>query len=243
MCLALNQGNLLCRMSALAAELKVVLPISFFERANNAYFNSIAIIDVDGTNLGLYRKTHIPDGIGYQEKFYFIPGDTGFKVFSTAYGKIGVAICWDQWFPETARCLALQGAEVVLYPTAIGSEPKDATMNSYPHWAKTMIGHACANMVPVMASNRIGKETFEASEITFYGGSFIAGPTGSIMAQVGGQGADGNIDPNPNKEEGFAMAKFDLDALISERAAWGLFRDRRPEMYGPIATSDGRVGK
>ena len=160
-------------LSLLAKELHVVLPISFFERCNNAFYNSIVIIDADGTNLGVYRKSHIPDGPGYQEKFYFTPGDTGFKVFNTLYGKIGVAICWDQWFPEAARCMVLQGAEILLYPTAIGSEPENPDYSSAGHWQRTMVGHSAANMVPVVASNRIGTEKFTGSEITFYGTTLL----------------------------------------------------------------------
>jgi N-carbamoylputrescine amidase len=165
----LEDSILVKEFSEMARELQVVLPISYFERYNNAYYNSIVIIDADGSTLGVYRKSHIPDGPGYQEKFYFTPGDTGFKVFSTRYGKIGVAICWDQWFPEAARSMVLQGAEILLYPTAIGSEPEATGYSSCAHWQAAMIGHSAANMVPVVASNRIGKEVFEKSEITFYG--------------------------------------------------------------------------
>ncbi len=165
----LEDSILIKDFTEIAKELQVVLPVSFFERKNNAYYNSIAVIDADGTLLDVYRKSHIPDGPGYQEKFYFFPGDTGFKVFSTKYGKIGVAICWDQWFPEAARAMVLQGAEILFYPTAIGSEPENSGYSSCGHWQRTMIGHSAANMVPVVASNRIGTETFEKSEITFYG--------------------------------------------------------------------------
>ncbi len=165
----MEESELILEFSKLAKELNVVLPISFFEKKNNAFFNSIVIIDADGTNLGLYRKSHIPDGPGYQEKFYFTPGDTGFKVFDTKYAKIGVAICWDQWFPEAARSMCLQGAEILFYPTAIGSEPENPGYFSGEHWQRTMAGHSAASMVPVVASNRIGTETFAKSEITFYG--------------------------------------------------------------------------
>ncbi|KAL6754920.1 carbon-nitrogen hydrolase [Haematococcus lacustris] len=234
------QNPLLQHFSALAAELRVVLPISFFERANQAYFNSVAVLDTDGTNLGVYRKSHIPDGPGYQEKFYFSPGDTGFRVFDTRVGRLGVAVCWDQWFPEAARAMVLQGAEMLLYPTAIGSEPRDPTCSSYAHWCRTMQGHAAANMVPVVASNRIGHEVRTTSDITFYGGSFIAGQTGNIMAQVGAtEIQNGAMHPCPDSIEGFVVGHFDLDACASQRAAWGLFRDRRPDLYRPLLTLDG----
>jgi N-carbamoylputrescine amidase len=168
----LEDSVLIKEFSQLAKELKVVLPISFFEKYNNAYYNSVVVIDADGSILGLYRKSHIPDGPGYQEKFYFTPGDTGFKVFHSMYGKIGCAICWDQWFPECARAMALQGADFLFYPTAIGSEPGNPSYSSAGHWERTMVGHSAANMVPVIASNRIGTETFSESEITFYGKYF-----------------------------------------------------------------------
>ncbi|EOY33409.1 Nitrilase-like protein 1 isoform 1 [Theobroma cacao] len=194
------------RMQKLAKELGVVIPVSFFEEANNAHYNSVAIIDADGTDLGLYRKSHIPDGPGYQEKFYFNPGDTGFKVFQTKFAKIGVGICWDQWFPEAARAMVLQGAEILFYPTAIGSEPQDEGLDSCDHWQRVMQGHAGANVVPLVASNRIGKEMIETehgnSEITFYGNSFIAGPTGEIVAAAN------------DKEEAVLIAHFDLGVLL-----------------------------
>ncbi|UEM06582.1 N-carbamoylputrescine amidase [Skermanella rosea] len=215
------------RMSALAAELQVVLPVSFFERANNAHYNSLAMIDVDGRILGTYRKSHIPDGPGYQEKYYFNPGDTGFQVFKTRYATIGAAICWDQWFPESARCMALMGAEVLFYPTAIGSEPQDAGIDSRDHWQRVMQGHAGANLMPLVASNRIGVEKAEASSITFYGSSFIAGPQGEKVVEA------------PRDQEAVLTATFDLDRLRAARASWGLFRDRRPELYDPILTLDG----
>jgi N-carbamoylputrescine amidase len=214
-------------MAALAKELGVVLPVSFFERANNAYYNSVAIIDADGRQLGLYRKSHIPDGVGYQEKFYFNPGDTGFQAWSTAHGRIGVGICWDQWFPECARSMALQGAEVLLYPTAIGSEPLDATLDSRAHWRRVMQGHAGANLMPVVASNRIGREQGETFAMTFYGNSFIAGAAGEL------------IETADDPEEAVLVASFDLDELRARRAAWGLFRDRRPELYRDLLTADG----
>ncbi len=217
----------LARMSALAADLGVVLPVSFFERANTAFFNSLAMIDADGRLLGVYRKSHIPDGPGYQEKFYFSPGDTGFRVFRTRHGRMGAAICWDQWFPETARALALMGAEVLLYPTAIGSEPQDATIDSKDHWTRVMQGHAGANMMPLVASNRTGREEEATCGITFYGSSFVAGPTGEIVAAL------------PREAEGVVTATFDLDAIAAQRASWGLFRDRRPDLYRPLLSLDG----
>ncbi len=215
------------RMQALAAELGVVLPVSFFERANNAYFNALAMIDADGRALGIYRKSHIPDGPGYQEKFYFAPGDTGFRVWRTRAGVVGAAVCWDQWFPECARAMALKGAEILLYPTAIGSEPQDPALDSRDHWQTTMRGHAAANMVPLAAANRIGREEGESCALTFYGRSFIAGPTGEIVAEAGEEKAE------------VVVATFDLDAIAEARAAWGLFRDRRPDLYGPLLTRDG----
>ncbi|EIE19286.1 putative carbon-nitrogen family hydrolase putative [Coccomyxa subellipsoidea C-169] len=238
------EGNpVLRRFADLAKELQVALPISYFERANNSFFNSLAVFDADGTCAGRYRKSHIPDGCGYQEKFYFNPGDTGFQTFQTRFAKIGVAICWDQWFPEAARCMALMGAEVLFYPTAIGSEPQDPSLNSYPHWTRVMCGHAGANLVPLVASNRIGEEKAESGSITFYGGSFIAGPTGEIKAQIGKKTEGELIDLTPDRKEGFAVATFDLEAIRWQRASWGLFRDRRPDLYGPILTLDGSSGK
>ncbi|WP_138495068.1 N-carbamoylputrescine amidase [Paenibacillus pinistramenti] len=212
---------------AVAKELEVVLPISFYEKKNNARYNSIAVIDANGEVLGRYRKSHIPDGPGYEEKFYFNPGDTGFKVWSTRYGKIGVGICWDQWYPEAARCMALMGAEILFYPTAIGSEPQDGSIDSKDHWQACMLGHAASNLVPVVASNRIGTETDEDSSVTFYGSSFIAGPTGSKVAEAG------------RTEETVLVAEFDLDKLESQRIEWGIFRDRRPDLYKVITSYDG----
>ncbi|KAK2077024.1 hypothetical protein QBZ16_005252 [Prototheca wickerhamii] len=237
------EGNpLIERFASLAKELGVVLPLSFFERAGNAYFNSLVVADADGSIVGHYRKSHIPDGPGYQEKFYFSPGDTGFKVFDTRFGRIGALICWDQWFPEGARCLALMGAELIFYPTAIGSEPPPAPpVSSYLHWQRVMAGHAGASMVPVIAANRLGKEEFEKSHITFYGGSFITDETGRVVAQVGGKvpTPNGGPDADPEQVEGFVTASFDLDEIRTARASWGLFRDRRPELYGAIRTLDG----
>lgn len=206
-----------------ARELDVVLPVSFFERAGNTQFNSVAVIDADGKILGVYRKTHIPDGLPYAEKFYFTPGDTGFKVWNTKYGRIGVGICWDQWFPETARSLALLGAEILLFPTAIGSEPT-LGKDSRVHWRNVMVGHAAANMMPVIASNRIGKETEEESEMTFYGCSFIADNHGELVEQA------------DDHTEVVLVHEFDFDALAKERREWGIFRDRRPEMYKTLLT-------
>ncbi|MFK8253914.1 N-carbamoylputrescine amidase [Ancylobacter terrae] len=226
------EGNpLIARFARLAGELGVVLPVSFFERAGQSFFNSIAIIDADGRVLGLYRKSHIPDGPGYTEKFYFSPGDTGFRVWDTAVGRIGVGICWDQWFPECARAMALMGAEILLYPTAIGSEPQDSALDSAAHWRRVMQGHAGANLMPLIASNRIGTEPGRnGTAITFYGTSFIAGPTGEILADT------------DRATAGVTTATVDLDALARQRRSWGVFRDRRPDLYGPLLTLDGATG-
>jgi N-carbamoylputrescine amidase len=225
-------GNaLIGRFARLAAELGLVLPISFFERAGNAHFNSIAIVDADGSVLGVYRKSHIPDGPGYQEKYYFSPGDTGPMVWDTRHGRIGVGICWDQWFPELARAMALGGAELIFYPTAIGSEPPDPTIDSSRHWQRTMQGHAAANITPVIASNRIGREGADGdpSTVTFYGSSFIADHTGALVAEA------------DRASRTVLTHCFDLDALAEYRASWGLFRDRRPKLYGALRSLDGRV--
>lgn len=211
----------------IAKELQVVLPISFYEKKNYARYNSLAVIDADGEVLGKYRKSHIPDGPGYEEKFYFNPGDTGFKVWNTRYAKIGVGVCWDQWYPEAARCMALMGAEILFYPTAIGSEPQDSSIDSKDHWQTCMLGHAASNLIPVIASNRIGTETDEESSITFYGSSFIAGPQGNKIAEAG------------RTDEEVLTGEFDLDELEVGRIEWGIFRDRRPELYKMIATYDG----
>ena len=218
---------LVARMSRLASELGVVLPVSFFERANNAYFNSMAMIDADGRVLGLYRKSHIPHGAGYPEKFYFNPGDTGFRVWQTQAGCLGVGICWDQWFPEAARVMVLMGAEVLLFPTAIGSEPERPDYDSSGHWQRAMQGHAAANMVPVVASNRVGRENGESCSLEFYGSSFVTDGVGEIVGQA------------PREGGAVVTASFDLDELASARAAWGLFRDRRPDLYVPILSVDG----
>lgn len=215
----------------LARELKVVLPICFFERCHKSYFNSIAMIDSDGTILGIYRKTHIPDGFGYQEKYYFQPGDTGFRVWDCHVDDfvvtVGTAICWDQWFPECARILALKGAEIIMYPTAIGSEPQDPTLDSRSHWQRVMQGHSAANLVPVIASNRVGKEM----SITFYGSSFITNVSGEIVAEA------------DRKSDTFITHELNLDENRFNRACWGLFRDRRPDMYDALLTTDGYCQK
>src|ERR1700749_3271897 len=224
------EGNpLLAAMSDLAKELGVVLPGSFFEKAGHADFNSLAMIDADGRMLGVYRKSHIPDGPGYQEKYYFTPGDTGFKVWKTKFGMMGAGICWDQWFPEGARTMALMGAEVLFYPTAIGTEPPPAPpVDSRAHWRRTCQGQAAANMGPLVAPNRIGKEKGEAGEMTFYGSWFNADETGGLVAEMS------------RTEEGIITASFDLDAIARARTSWGLFRDRRPELYRAIGSHDGR---
>jgi N-carbamoylputrescine amidase len=208
----------------LAAELEVVIPVSFFERSRQTYYNSIAIIDADGKLLGTYRKSHIPDGPGYEEKFYFRPGNTGFKVWKTRYGTIGVGICWDQWFPECARAMALMGAEVLFYPTAIGTEPETPELDTKDLWQRAMVGHAVSNVIPIVAANRIGTE----GDQTFYGHSFIASQRGDKVAELG-SGATGVI-----------VATFDLDEVRRNRASFGFFRDRRPDLYGILLTEDGQ---
>jgi N-carbamoylputrescine amidase len=225
-----EDNPLIAEMAELAKSLGVVLPVSFFEKAGHAHFNSLAMVDADGSVLGLYRKSHIPDGPGYQEKYYFTPGHTGFKVWNTRFGKFGAGICWDQWFPESARAMALLGAEALFYPTAIGTEPPPAPpIDSRDHWRIVMRGHAGANILPLIASNRIGTEKGQAGEMTFYGSSFIAGPMGEIAAELG------------RSEEGFVPATFDLEDVAKMRASWGLFRDRRPELYGVIGSHDGKT--
>lgn len=213
---------------SIARELGVVLPVSVFERAGNTFFNSVAVLDADGTVLGTYRKSHIPEGSGYHEKFYFSPGDTGFQVFASRFGRIGVAICWDQWFPEAARSMALMGAEILLYPTAIGSEPQDPSLDSSGHWQRTMQGHAAANIVPVVASNRIGTEQGQKYTMDFYGSSFIAGPTGEKVAEA------------DRVTECVLTASFDLESVRRYRQSWGVYRDRRPDLYHPLLSLDGR---
>lgn len=216
-----KDNPLIKHFSLIAKKYDVVLPISFFERAGNVFYNSLAMIDADGTVLGLYRKSHIPTGECYEEKFYFTPGDTGFKVFKTKYGRIGAGICWDQWFPETARILALKGAEILFYPTAIGSEPV-LPKDSKDHWQNTMCGHAAANIMPVVASNRIGKETEGDSSMTFFGSSFIANEEGNKVEEMN------------RTDEGFILHTFDLDEIEKKRYSWGVFRDRRCDLYTPI---------
>lgn len=206
------------RLSALAAELEVVIPVSLFERDGPHYYNSLVMLDADGAALGVYRKSHIPDGPGYQEKFYFRPGDTGFRTFATRYARIGAGICWDQWFPEAARAMALKGAEALFYPTAIGSEPHDPDLVTSGPWRRVMQGHAVANVAPVAAANRIGAEDGQR----FYGLSFIADDAGEIIAELG------------EEDEGVVVASFDREALARRRAAWGFFRDRRTELYAGL---------
>ena len=215
------------KFSELAKELKVVLPVSFFEKANRAHYNSVAIVDADGSVLGKYRKSHIPDGPGYQEKFYFNPGDTGFKVWNTKYAKIGVGICWDQWFPEAARSMVLSGAELLLYPTAIGGEPEDDGFDSSDMWQRAMIGHSASNQIPVIASNRIGTEKGIDIENYFYGRSFVTNHTGDKIAE-------GSRD----KEE-VLIGKINLSEAETLRNVWGVFRDRRPELYKGLLNLDG----
>lgn len=224
-----DENKAINHFKKVAKELEVVLPISFYEKKNNARYNALAVIDANGEVLGVYRKSHIPDGPGYEEKYYFNPGDTGFKVWNTRYGKIGVGICWDQWYPETARCMTLMGAEILFYPTAIGSEPESPDVDSKDHWQRCMIGHAACNLVPVVASNRIGSEVIEDSTIKFYGSSFIANATGEKIAEAG------------RTEETVLVAEFDLDAIAEQRIEWGIFRDRRPDLYKAILTYDGVV--
>lgn len=219
-----ESNPLIERFSAVAKELEVVLPLSYFEKDGEAYYNSLVVIDADGSILENYRKTHIPDGPGYEEKFYFRPGDTGFKVWRTRYAKIGVGICWDQWFPETARSLALMGAELIFYPTAIGSEP-EIHVDSKEHWQRVQQGHAAANTVPVIAANRIGEEAGESCTLTFYGSSFMSDYTGSKIAEA------------PRGEETIIYGEYDLDADRKQREYWGLFKDRRPEMYEEVCRS------
>jgi N-carbamoylputrescine amidase len=208
---------------ALAKELGVVIPVSFFEAAGPEHYNAIEVFDADGTDLGLYRKTHIPDGPGYQEKFFFKPGNTGFKTFATKFGRIGVAICWDQWFPEAARAMTLAGADILFYPTAIGSEPEEPELDSRDSWQRVMIGHAVANSVGVVAANRVGTEGEGSKGITFYGSSFVADPRGDKIAELG------------RTEEGIALATLDTDQIRRVRASMGFFRDRRPDLYKPLA--------
>jgi N-carbamoylputrescine amidase len=224
----LDENPAVKHFSTVAKELNVVLPISVYEKAGQSNFNTVVIIDADGSIMGYYRKSHIPDGPGYSEKFYFSPGDTGFKVWNTKHAKIGVGICWDQWFPECARSMALMGAELLFYPTAIGSEPLDPSIDSMGHWQRTMQGHAGANLTPVIASNRIGTEDGKrGTSMTFYGSSFIADHYGAKV-----QEAD-------RSTETVLIHTFDLDHIAPLRNGWGVFRDRRPELYTPLLTLDG----
>lgn len=216
------------RFQQLARELNVVLPASIYEHAGNVFYNSVAIVDAGGAVLGTYRKAHIPESPGYHEKFYFSPGDTGFKVWRTHFGTIGVGICWDQWFPESARAMALLGAEILFYPTAIGAEPQDLSIDSRDHWQRAMQGHAAANIMPLVASNRIGTEQGAHWSVKYYGSSFITDHTGALLKQA------------DRTTESIITASFDLDRIREYRDAWGVFRDRRPELYGPIMTLDGR---
>lgn len=216
-----KNSSLLKHFQDVAKKHHIVLPISFFEKAGNTFFNTIEVFDKDGADLGYYRKSHIPTGECYEEKFYFAEGDTGFKVFKTQAGKIGIGICWDQWFPETARILALKGAEILLFPTAIGSEPV-LDKDSLKHWQNVMKGHAAANIMPIMASNRVGLETAKNSSMKFFGGSFIADQHGEFVQEMN------------RVEEGLRYAEFDLDKIAEERYSWGTFRDRRTDLYSPI---------
>ncbi|KRK41018.1 N-carbamoylputrescine amidase [Loigolactobacillus bifermentans] len=218
-----SKSPAIAKLAFLAKKLGVVLPVSFFERAGNSFFNSLVVIDADGRVLETYRKTHIPTGANYEEKFYFVPGDTGFKVWQTRFGKIGVGICWDQWFPETARILTLLGAEIIFYPTAIGSEPV-LTRDTEPHWQRTIQGHAAANIVPIVVSNRVGTEK-DDNEMTFYGSSFIADQFGALLQQADRQ------------SETYLCATLDLEQAKRDRQTWGIFRDRRPEMYQQLMTT------
>jgi N-carbamoylputrescine amidase len=212
-------------LAPLAKELGVVLPISIFEREGPHYFNSLVMVDADGSLMGVYRKSHIPDGPGYMEKYYFRPGDTGFKVWDTRFGRLGVGICWDQWYPEAARAMTLMGAEVLLYPTAIGSEPHDASLDTALPWRRAMQGHAVSNVIPVVGANRTGFEPWDGypnGGQRFYGSSFVADHRGDLVSELG------------RDDEGVVSATFDLDFLATHRAAWGFFRDRRTDLYGAL---------
>jgi N-carbamoylputrescine amidase len=227
--LPLDENPTITHFQQIAKELNVVLPLSVFERAGNALFNTVVMVDADGSRMGIYRKSHIPDGPGYTEKYFFSPGDTGFRVWNTQHGRVGVGICWDQWFPEAARAMALAGAQCIIYPTAIGSEPPDPSWDSSRHWQRVMQGHAAANIIPVMAANRVGHEKGSTTEITFYGSSFIADYTGEIVAEAG------------RDTEEVISAEFDVAAIEALRTSWGLFRDRRPDLYGSLLSLDGNV--
>jgi len=216
------------RMQEIARQRELVLPIPFFERAGHAHYNAVAVVDADGSIAGHYRKSHIPDFPAYEEKFYFSPGDTGFRAIQTRYARIGIGICWDQWFPEAARALVLDGAELLFYPTAIGSEVQAPEIDSKDHWQTVMRGHAAANIVPVIASNRIGVESSKGVELEFYGSSFITDHTGAIV-----ESAD-------RSSECVLTATIDLDEVRRYRRTWGVFRDRRPDLYGSLLTLDGK---
>jgi N-carbamoylputrescine amidase len=226
---AAEENKAVAHFSKVAKKLGVVLPVPFCERASQVYFNSVAIIDADGRILGVYRKTHLPDGIGYYEKNYFTPGNYGLKVWKTSYARIGVAICWDQWFSEAARCMALAGAEILFYPTAIGSEPDNPDLDSKDHWQLVMRGHSAANMTPVVCSNRIGQESYQDVDMTFYGSSFVTDEKGAMLVEL------------DRESQGFAVAELDLDLMEENRRSWGIFRDRRPELYALIGTVDGQM--
>jgi N-carbamoylputrescine amidase len=220
-----NSHPFLHHFSDLAKELEVVLPISFFERSGPAYYNSLALFDADGSQVGIYRKSHIPDGPGYEEKFYFRPGDTGIRVWKTRYARLGIGICWDQWFPEVARILTMKGAELLLYPTAIGSEPGDPTLDTRHRWRRAMQGHAASNVIPVVAANRVGMEEGQQ----FYGHSFCSDESGALVEEL-------------LEQEGICYGEYDFSRIERARAAWGFFRDRRPDLYGALVTGDGVVG-
>ncbi len=226
-----KNNPVLIRMSELAEELSVVLPISFYERAGNVFFNSLMMIDADGTQMGVYRKTHIPHAPGYEEKYYFSPGDTGFKVWPTQYGNVGVGICWDQWFPECARAMALTGADILLYPTAIGTASCDKGFDYSPQWQHVMQGHAAANVIPVCASNRVGLEKGESCDILFFGQSFITDESGTKVAEA------------DREEETVLSVSFNFEEIRKNRNLFSLFRDRRPEMYDVLSTLDGRMSQ
>jgi len=220
--LPFENNPILEKMAVIAKELNVVLPVSFFEKDNNTYYNSLAVVNADGTIMDRYRKSHIPDGPGYEEKYYFHPGNTGFKVWNTKFGKIGVGICWDQWYPEAARIMALMGAEMIFYPTAIGSEPDAPEMDSRDSWQIVMQGHAAANSIPIIASNRIGIETNKQFSMTFYGSSFITDECGE------------KVEECTRDEEEIIIHEFDLDSVSLYRSSWGFFRDRRTDLYENI---------
>jgi N-carbamoylputrescine amidase len=226
---SISDNATLARFQSLARELGVVLPISFYERENVSMFNAVVLFDADGRAVGHYRKSHIPQFPGYEEKYYFSPGDTGFRVFDTAVGRIGIGICWDQWFPEAARLMALKGAELLLYPTAIGSEPAKPELDSRRHWQRCMQGHAAANLVPVIASNRIGQEDVGGVPVRFYGSSFIADHTGALLKEA------------DDSAETILTATIDLEATRRARIDWGVFRDRRTDLYKGILSMDGAI--